>query len=38
MRVGVLCSRIRVEEKMLFDALERRGVPNARKLEPFRHH
>ncbi|MGQ9683936.1 MAG: lysine biosynthesis protein LysX [Anaerolineae bacterium] len=27
MRVGVLCSRIRVEEKMLFDALERRGVP-----------
>lgn len=26
MRVGVLCSRIRVEEKLLFDALERRGL------------
>lgn len=27
MKVGILCSRIRVEEKLLFDALERRGVP-----------
>lgn len=27
MRIGVLCSRIRVEEKMLFDALDARGVP-----------
>jgi [lysine-biosynthesis-protein LysW]--L-2-aminoadipate ligase len=26
MRVGVLCSRIRVEEKLLFEALESRGV------------
>lgn len=26
MKVGILCSRIRVEEKLLFDALERRGV------------
>jgi [lysine-biosynthesis-protein LysW]--L-2-aminoadipate ligase len=26
MRVGVLCSRIRVEEKLLFEALEARGV------------
>jgi [lysine-biosynthesis-protein LysW]--L-2-aminoadipate ligase len=26
MRVGVLCSRIRVEEKLIFAALERRGV------------
>jgi [lysine-biosynthesis-protein LysW]--L-2-aminoadipate ligase len=26
MRVGVLCSRIRVEEKLLFDELESRGV------------
>jgi [lysine-biosynthesis-protein LysW]--L-2-aminoadipate ligase len=26
MRVGVLCSRIRVEEKLLFEALSRRGV------------
>ncbi len=26
MRVGVLCSRIRVEEKLLFEALERRGL------------
>jgi len=25
MKVGVLCSRIRVEEKLLFDAFERRG-------------
>ena len=27
MRIGVLCSRIRVEEKMLFEALDARGVP-----------
>jgi len=27
MKVGILCSRIRVEEKLLFDALDRRGVP-----------
>ncbi len=27
MRVGVLCSRIRVEEKLLFEALGARGVP-----------
>ena len=26
MRVGVLCSRIRVEEKLLFEALSARGV------------
>lgn len=26
MKVGILCSRIRVEEKLLFEALERRGV------------
>jgi [lysine-biosynthesis-protein LysW]--L-2-aminoadipate ligase len=26
MRIGVLCSRIRVEEKLIFDALRRRGV------------
>ena len=26
MRVGVLCSRIRVEEKLLFEALTARGV------------
>ncbi|MFN2568359.1 MAG: lysine biosynthesis protein LysX [Candidatus Dormibacteria bacterium] len=26
MRVGVLCSRVRVEEKLLLEALERRGV------------
>jgi [lysine-biosynthesis-protein LysW]--L-2-aminoadipate ligase len=26
MRVGVLCSRIRIEEKLLFDELESRGV------------
>jgi [lysine-biosynthesis-protein LysW]--L-2-aminoadipate ligase len=30
MRVGVLYSRVRVEEKMLFDELERRGVPFGR--------
>lgn len=27
MKVGVLCSRIRVEEKLLFEAFERRRVP-----------
>ena len=27
MHLGVICSRIRVEEKLLFAALERRGVP-----------
>jgi [lysine-biosynthesis-protein LysW]--L-2-aminoadipate ligase len=27
MRIGVLCSRIRVEEKLLFEALEHRGLP-----------
>jgi [lysine-biosynthesis-protein LysW]--L-2-aminoadipate ligase len=27
MKVGVLCSRVRVEEKLLFDELTRRGVP-----------
>ena len=27
MRIGVLCSRIRVEEKLIFDALDRKGVP-----------
>ena len=26
MRVGVLCSRIRIEEKLLFEALTARGV------------
>ncbi len=26
MRIGVLCSRIRVEEKLLFEAMERRGI------------
>jgi len=26
MRIGILCSRIRVEEKLLFEALERRGL------------
>jgi [lysine-biosynthesis-protein LysW]---L-2-aminoadipate ligase len=26
MRLGIICSRIRVEEKLLFSALERRGV------------
>ena len=26
MKVGVLYSRVRVEEKLLFEALERRGV------------
>ncbi|MGQ9828707.1 MAG: lysine biosynthesis protein LysX [Roseiflexus sp.] len=30
MRVGVLCSRIRVEEKLLFAELERRSIPYAR--------
>jgi len=27
MRYAVLCSRVRVEEKLLFDALDRKGVP-----------
>ncbi len=27
MKVGILCSRIRVEEKLLFAALDRRGIP-----------
>jgi len=27
MKIGVLCSRIRVEEKLIFDAFERRGLP-----------
>lgn len=27
MRIGILCSRIRVEEKLLFEALEHRAVP-----------
>jgi len=27
MRIGILCSRIRVEEKMIFEALDRRGLP-----------
>ena len=27
MKIGILCSRIRVEEKLLFEALERRGLP-----------
>src|SRR5690348_2513498 len=26
MRIGVLCSRVRVEEKLLFNELERRGL------------
>jgi [lysine-biosynthesis-protein LysW]--L-2-aminoadipate ligase len=26
MRIGILCSRIRVEEKLVFEALERRGL------------
>ncbi|MCX7680766.1 MAG: lysine biosynthesis protein LysX [Anaerolineae bacterium] len=26
MKVGILCSRVRVEEKLLFEALEKRGV------------
>lgn len=26
MKIGILCSRIRVEEKLLFDALQRRGI------------
>ncbi len=30
MKIGVLCSRIRVEEKLLFDALTRRGLDFAR--------
>ena len=27
MRIGVLCSRIRAEEKLLFDAFQRRAIP-----------
>ncbi len=27
MRIGVLLSRVRVEEKLIFDALDRRGIP-----------
>jgi [lysine-biosynthesis-protein LysW]--L-2-aminoadipate ligase len=27
MRIGVLCSRIRVEEKLLFETMEKRGLP-----------
>lgn len=27
MKLGVLCSRIRVEEKWIFEALEKRGIP-----------
>jgi [lysine-biosynthesis-protein LysW]---L-2-aminoadipate ligase len=27
MKLGVICSRIRVEEKWIFEALERRGIP-----------
>ncbi len=27
MRIGILCSRIRVEEKLIFEALDRRGIP-----------
>ena len=27
MKVGVLCSRIRAEEKLLFDAFQRRAIP-----------
>ncbi|MCS7222416.1 MAG: lysine biosynthesis protein LysX [Anaerolineae bacterium] len=27
MRIGVLCSRIRVEEKLLFEKMEARGIP-----------
>jgi [lysine-biosynthesis-protein LysW]--L-2-aminoadipate ligase len=30
MRIGVLCSRVRVEEKMLFAALQKRGVDHDR--------
>ena len=30
MNIGVLCSRVRVEEKLLFQELERRGVPFGR--------
>jgi len=26
MRIGILCSRIRVEEKLIFEALDRRGI------------
>ncbi|MCC7354505.1 MAG: lysine biosynthesis protein LysX [Anaerolineae bacterium] len=27
MRIGILCSRIRVEEKILFETMEKRGLP-----------
>src|SRR5262249_54426327 len=30
MRVGILCSRVRVEEKLLFEAFESLGVPATR--------
>ncbi|HMQ34469.1 MAG TPA: lysine biosynthesis protein LysX [Chloroflexaceae bacterium] len=30
MRIGVLCSRVRAEEKLLFTELERRGLPYAK--------
>jgi [lysine-biosynthesis-protein LysW]--L-2-aminoadipate ligase len=30
MRIGVLCSRVRVEEKLLFSALQERGIDYAR--------
>jgi [lysine-biosynthesis-protein LysW]--L-2-aminoadipate ligase len=33
MKIGVLCSRVRVEEKMIFDAFRRRGVTHER-LDP----
>lgn len=33
MRIAVLCSQIRVEEKLLFQAFERRGVP-VERLDP----
>ncbi len=26
MRVGVLCSRVRVEEKLLFEAMRKKGI------------
>jgi len=28
MRIGVLCSRIRIEEKLLFEAFENLGLAN----------
>src|SRR5947209_19023437 len=30
MKIGILCSRVRVEEKLLFDEFERRGMPFSR--------